>query len=93
VLDAVVTQSDDRKRVAVALLNRHPDTSSHFKLTLGSTVNPSEVKLTVLSGDSPDAYNGVDRPNRVTPETRTLTLSDGRIELPPHSVAIAQYGS
>src|SRR5206468_4199723 len=92
-LDAVVTQSDNGKRLAVALINRHPDTSAHFKLTLGSAVNPAGAKLTVLSGDSPDAYNGVDRPNRVVPETRALVLNDGQVELPPHSVAIAQFGS
>jgi len=93
VLDAVVNQSDDRKSLAVALLNRHPDTSAHFKLTLGSAINLAGAKLTVLSGDSADAFNGVDRPNRVVPETRALTASDGQIELPPHSVAIAQFSS
>jgi len=92
-LDAVVTQSDDRKHFAVALINRHPDTVARFKLTLGSNVNSAGARLMILSGDSPDAYNGVDRPNRVIPETRTLTLSDGQVELPPHSVSIVQIGS
>jgi hypothetical protein len=26
------------------------------------------------------------------PETHALTISEGQIELPPHSVAIAQFG-
>ena len=93
VLDAVVTQSDNRNNLAVALLNRHPDTSARFKLTLGSSISLAGARLTVLSGDSPDAYNSVDRPNRVVPEMRVLSASDGLIELPPHSVAIAQIGS
>jgi alpha-L-arabinofuranosidase len=92
-LDAVVTQSDDRKRYAIAFVNRHPDMSANFKLTLGSQVDAPGAKLTTLSGDSPDAYNDVARPNRVSPQTQALALSNGHIELPPHSVAIAQFGS
>ncbi len=93
VIDAVVTRSDDQKRLAVALINRHPQTAARLKLTLGSPVNPAGARVTILSGDSPDAYNDVARPDRVVPETRTLMLSDGLIELPPHSVAITQFGS
>ena len=64
-----------------------------IELTLGSQVDASGAKLTTLSGDSPDAYNDVARPNRVIPQTQALALSNGHIELPPHSVAIAQFGS
>jgi alpha-L-arabinofuranosidase len=91
-LDAVVTQSEDGKRLAVALINRHPDMPARLKLSLGSAVNPVGARLTILSGDAPDAFNGLERPNRVVPETRALTISEGQIELPPHSVAIAQFG-
>ena len=93
VIDAVVTRSDDQKRHAVAVVNRHPQTAARLKLTLGNTVNLAGARVTILSGDSPDAYNDVARPDRVVPETRALMLSDGQIELPPHSVAIAQFGS
>jgi alpha-N-arabinofuranosidase len=92
-IDAVVTRSDDQKRFAVALLNRHPEMAARCKLTLGNGVNPAGGKVTILSGDSPDAFNDVARPNRVTPESQTLTLNDGQIEIPPHSVAIAQFAS
>ncbi len=93
VIDAVVTRSDDQKRLAVALINRHPQTAARLKLTLGNTVIPTGARVTILSGDSSDAYNDVALPDRVVPETRALMLSDGQIELPPHSVAIAQFGS
>ncbi len=93
VIDAVVTRSDDQKRLAVALINRHPQTAARLKLTLGSAMNPAGARVTILSGDSPDAYNDVARPDRVVPETRALMMSDGQIELPPHSVAIAQFGA
>lgn len=92
-LDAVVTQSDDRKRTAIALINRHPESAARLQLKLDIQVNPAGATITILSGDSPDAYNDVAHPDRVVPETRPLVLRDGQIEVPPHSVAIAQFTS
>jgi len=89
-LDAVVTQNDDRKRMAIALVNRHPEQAARWRLSLGTASLPSSASFTVLSGDSPDAYNDVDHPNRVIAETRTVAVSDGSIEVPPHSVGIVQ---
>jgi hypothetical protein len=74
-------------------VNRHPDTSARWKLKFGDEMNPAGAKVTILSGDSPEAFNDVAQPNRVVPETRALVLTDGQLELPPHSVAIAQFGS
>ena len=45
---------------------------------------------TVLAGDSPDAYNEVARPNRVTPQMVDLALTSGHLALPPHSVTILE---
>ena len=91
-LDAIATRSDDQKRLAVAFVNRHPDTPARWKLNLGDAINPAKASVTILSGDSPDSFNDVARPNRVVPETRALVLNDGYLELPPHSVAVAQFG-
>ena len=92
-LDAVVTQSDDRTRTAIALINRHPENPARWQLKLDPQVNPVGATITVLSGESPDAYNDVAHPDRVVPETRPLVLRDGLIEVPPHSVAVAQFTS
>jgi alpha-N-arabinofuranosidase len=89
-LDAVATASDDRKRVALALLNRHPVQSARWRLDFGPQARIAKVKLTTLSGDSPDAYNDIAHPERVTPETREMALESGPLELPPHSVTILQ---
>ena len=89
-LDAVVTCSDDRARFAVALVNRHPDLSVNCKLNLSAPPRDGAVKARLLSGDSPDAYNDVDRPGRVVPETREWKLQGGTVEVPPHSVSIVQ---
>lgn len=92
-LDAVVTRSDDQKRFAAAFVNRHPETPARWNLKLGASFNPATANVTILSGDSPDAYNDVARPNRVVPQTRAVTLNNGQFELPPHSVAILQIGA
>ena len=89
-LDAVVTSSDDRKRFAVALINRHPDQPVDCKLSLSAPPRDGAVKARLLAGDSTDAYNDVDRPGRVAPETREWKLQEGAVRLPPHSVAIVQ---
>jgi alpha-N-arabinofuranosidase len=46
----------------------------------------------VLSGDSPDAYNDVGRPDRVVPERVGPVPFAGTVELPPHSVTIVELG-
>ena len=89
-LDAVVTSSDDRKRFAVALINRHPDQPVECKLNLGAPPRDGAVQVRLLSGDSTDACNDVDRPGRVAPETREWRLQGGAVQLPPHSVSIMQ---
>ncbi len=89
-LDAVATSSDDCKRVAIALVNRHPDQPARWRLDFGPQARTGKMKLTTLSGDSPDAYNDIARPERVTPQTREIALENAPLELPPHSVSILQ---
>ncbi len=88
-LDAVATCGDDRRRWAVALVNRHPERPARWRLDVGGAIQ--RAQLTILSGDSPDAFNDVQHPNRVVPETRELALGDAPLELPPHSVAVARW--
>jgi alpha-N-arabinofuranosidase len=89
-LDAVVTCSDDRTRFAVALVNRHPDQAVDCTLNLSAPPRNGAVKVRLLSGDSTDAFNDVDRLDRVVPETREWKLRNGTVQLPPHSVSIVQ---
>jgi alpha-N-arabinofuranosidase len=88
-LDAVATRSDDGKQLAIALVNRHPDRAASWKLSLGAGKSLQRLKLTVLSGDSTEAYNDIASPNRVVPETREVALENSQLQLPPHSIAIA----
>jgi len=42
----------------------------------------------ILDGDSPDAYNDIETPDRVCPRRTTLNVRNGLLRLPPHSVTI-----
>jgi alpha-L-arabinofuranosidase len=44
----------------------------------------------VLRGDSPDAFNDVEHPDRVVPERVRLDVSSGELRLPPHSVTVVE---
>ena len=90
-LDAVVTTSADRKRVTVALVNRHPEAPAHWKLNMRGFTARS-AKATVLSGDS-TAYNDIAQPNRVVPQAMPVSDDGTTIELPPHAIAVLQLAS
>ena len=47
---------------------------------------------TILCGDSPDAYNDIDQPERVVPERTHLEFESGSAALPPHSITILEIG-
>ncbi len=88
VLDAVVTCSDDRRAVSIAIVNRHPDVTVVCRPMLANVFRKPRSTVTILTGDSPDAYNDVNHPERVKPETRRLDGYDGTIALGPHSVNV-----
>jgi len=88
-LDAVATCSNDRKTIAIAFINRHPDLRARWKLHLGDA-HLEKATMTILSGDSTDAYNDVEHPYRVKPETHAFPPKDATLELPPHSVALVE---
>jgi alpha-N-arabinofuranosidase len=89
-LDAVVTCDASRRHYRVALVNRHPDQTLICRLALDGRALEGAFKATLLAGDSPDAYNDVDQPERVFPEPVQLTFVDGRAALPPHSLTILE---
>jgi alpha-L-arabinofuranosidase len=48
--------------------------------------------MTTLRGDSPDAYNDIDAPERVIPVSTDMIIEDGIIALPPHAVSVIRQG-
>lgn len=90
VLDAVTSRNSDGKQVTMAFINRHPSRPALLKLDLRGSRMPAQCRLTVLSSDSPDAFNDVSNPGRVKPDTATVPLREGSLVLPPHSVSMAE---
>ena len=90
VLDAIVTGDVDGGPIVAALTNRHPSEHVICSVSAGDTPLDGELAATMLQGDSPDAYNDVERPHRVTPEPVRLDASGGALRLPPHSVTVVE---
>jgi alpha-N-arabinofuranosidase len=93
VVDAVATVDPSGKRWAIAFVNRHPIERIACTVTIGETLLEGVFPATLLAGDSPDAFNDVEHPGRVQPEETVLTFSNGRVELPPHSLAIVRVAT
>jgi alpha-N-arabinofuranosidase len=86
VVDAIATGDADGDRAVVALTNRHP--SEPVACTLPGAA--AGIEATVLRGDGPDAYNDVERADRIAPERAWLEAADGAVLLPPHSVTVVE---
>ncbi len=89
-LDAMATCDESERKWRIALVNRHPSQSLHCGVTLGGNALDGKYRATVLAGDSPDAFNDIDAPNRVTPQTISLLFVGGSVALPAHSVTIVE---
>jgi len=88
VLDAIATVDESRETWAVALVNRHPSKDVDCTIKMKDAALEGTFQATILAGDSPDAYNDIEAPDRVIPEKTQLTFDHGVIRLPPHSLTI-----
>jgi alpha-N-arabinofuranosidase len=91
-VDAVATSDEKGGHWAVALVNRSPDRPAACTIRIGDWLPDGTFDATILAGDSTDAYNDVEHPDRVVPEKKQLTLKQGVIPLPPHSLTIVRIG-
>jgi len=60
-VDVVTTVSDDRRHLAIALVNRHPDRPARVRI---DGIGLRGGRADVLQGDAPDAFNDVEHPTR-----------------------------
>ena len=90
-VDAVTTSSSDKKRFALALINRDPERTAHWQLNLRGLDPRTEIRITVLSGKSTDSFNDTDHPNEVVPENVSHQTASGPLLSPPHSVSVVQF--
>jgi alpha-N-arabinofuranosidase len=93
VVDAIATVDESGSRWAIALVNRHPSDSVACTLKMGKMPLDGIYSAMVLTGDSPDAYNDIEHPNRVAPKEVELTFNDGVVSLTPHSLTIVHVGA
>jgi alpha-L-arabinofuranosidase len=89
-LDALATCDATGRKWRIALVNRHPSESLRCLVKLGGRVLEGKFPATILAGDSPGAYNDLERPNRVRPQTVDLVLTGGQAALAPHSITILE---
>jgi alpha-N-arabinofuranosidase len=89
-VDAVATVDESGKRYALALVNRHPTEAVACTVTIGDRALSGAFPATILDGDSPEAYNDIEHPERVTPRKTNLRFRDGAANLPPHSLTILE---
>ena len=87
-LDAVATCDDGQQMWQIALVNRHPEQELRCALVVDCRPLEGRHKATVLSGDSVDAFNSVEHPDRVHPVETEATIEGGAISLPPHSLTV-----
>ena len=90
VVDAVATCDATRKDWRIVLVNRHPSATTSCTVQFDGTAASGTCWGTVLSGDAPEAFNDVQRPDRVVPRRVELTFQNGAVSLPPHSVTILE---
>ena len=72
------------------LLSRHPAKPVACTVKMKDALLDGEFVALALTGDSPEAFNDIGNPNRVTPQKTTLTFSKGAVNLPPHSLTIVK---
>ena len=90
VVDAIVTVDDAGKTWSVALVNRHPSEAVTCRIGIAGKVLEGPYEATVLRGDSTDAYNDIEQPDRVAPERTQLTFKNGVAALQPHSLTVVK---
>jgi alpha-N-arabinofuranosidase len=90
VIDAIATANESGNRWAIALINRHPSERVACTVEMGGKLLDGIYPATILTADSPDAYNDIATPNRVTPKKTELQFRKGIADLPPHSLVIVR---
>ena len=89
-LDAVATCDDGMHHWRLALVNRQPDRALACTVMLAGGPLQGRYRATILTGDSPDAYNDVTCSDRVRPVMTEIAFVDGCASLAPHSLTILE---
>jgi len=55
---------------------------------MGDKSLEGKFPATILTADSPEAFNSIENPDRVAPKEVELKFKKGVVNLPPHSLTI-----
>ena len=88
VVDGVSTVDETGKTWSIALINRHPSESITCAVNMGDKSLNGTFPATILTADSPEAFNSIENPDKVAPKEVELMFEKGVVNLPPHSLAI-----
>ena len=88
VVDAISTVDESGMLWSIALINRHPTEVVDCTVKFKDELLDGSFGATLLSGDSPEAFNDIEHSNRVVPENKSMIFQNGVVKLPPHSLSI-----
>ncbi|KKB12560.1 hypothetical protein VE25_06445 [Devosia geojensis] len=87
-VDAVV--SKDGTGSTITLVNRDPVAAAECRIILDGQVLTGAWSAIILDGDSPDAFNSIDKPDAVAPRSVTMKDAAGSYSIPPHALCMLQ---
>jgi alpha-L-arabinofuranosidase len=90
-VDVSVTTSEDRRRLAVFLVNRYLDDTVTVDLAFEGLSAPASGRLRQIAGPGPFARNDFEDPRRLGIAAFDAPSIE-RLELPPHSVSALLLG-
>ena len=89
-VDAIATVDEQGEQWSIALTNRHPSEDAACTVILKDKLLEGTYAATILTGDTADAYNDIEAPDRVVPVKTKLAFKKGVTVLPPHSLTIVK---
>jgi alpha-L-arabinofuranosidase len=87
-VDALATVDETGKSWAISLVNRDPSEDVGCTVKIGERLLNGKYRATVLTGSSPDDFNDIHSPDRVSPQDTEVLFRKGVVTLPPHSLTI-----
>ena len=89
-VDAIATVDESGKVWSISLVNRHPSKNVDCTIKMKDTSLDGRYEAVIMAGDSPEAFNDVEHPNRVVPQKTLLIFKKGIVSLPAHSLMIVK---
>jgi alpha-N-arabinofuranosidase len=85
-LDGAVSCEGRSGPLSLMLVNRDAEREMRLSLRIDGEAPDGPFEAMILAGDSPDAFNDIDHPERVRPLKTRLIFRDGVAQLPPHAL-------